>query len=189
MLSNAELDTRLARVSFLATDVDGVLTEGRITWGVEASGSLIELKSFSVKDGLGLGLARSIGITLAWITGRSSPIVEQRARELGIHEVVQRARDKKRVLESLADRYHLERTSILYIGDDLNDLPAFEVAGVRVAVADADAVVRQQADWVTAAPGGGGAVREVIDRLLRARGQWDEALRLFLALLAEEQGQ
>lgn len=169
-------------------DVDGVLTDGSITWGVDASGALLELKTFNARDGLGLSLARAAGLHVAWITGRASPIVERRAAELKVQEVRQGARDKRRTLAELAQRLGLAREEILYIGDDLNDLPAFDVAGVTVAPADAAPAVRERARWVTEAPGGHGAVREVVDLLLRAQGRYEEAAAQFLEGLAREHG-
>jgi 3-deoxy-D-manno-octulosonate 8-phosphate phosphatase (KDO 8-P phosphatase) len=186
---NTSVEKRFQSIVLLAMDVDGVLTDGSITWGVDAGGMLLELKSFNVKDGLGISLARAAGLRIAWITGRTSPIVEGRAAELGVHEVCQWARNKQRVLEEVTARMGLAREQVLYIGDDLNDLPAFAVAGVRVAVADAVEAVREQADWVTTTPGGRGAVREVVETVLRAQGRWEEGLQSFLSRLAEEQAQ
>jgi 3-deoxy-D-manno-octulosonate 8-phosphate phosphatase (KDO 8-P phosphatase) len=170
-------------------DVDGVLTTGGISWLAPASsaGPPLELKTFNVKDGLGLSLVLAAGLEVAWITGRQSVIVTQRASELRVPHVLQWARDKQSSLEELAARLGHDREEILYIGDDLNDLPAFAAAGVRVAVADAAEAVRERADWVTRAPGGHGAVREVIDTLLDAQGQTEEALHRFLLRLREEQ--
>jgi 3-deoxy-D-manno-octulosonate 8-phosphate phosphatase (KDO 8-P phosphatase) len=168
-------------------DVDGVLTDGSVCWGVEAGGALLELKAFNVKDGLGISLARAAGLEVAWITGRRSAIVEKRAAELDVRYVAQWARNKRRVLEELTARLGLTREQVLYIGDDLNDLPAFAAAGTRVAVADAVAEVQDAADWVTEARGGAGAVREVVERVLRAQGRWDEAMAAFLARLEAEQ--
>lgn len=178
---------RLVPIRLLAMDVDGVLTAGDVVWGQDPSGGLLELKAFNVRDGLGISLARSLGYEVAWITGRASGIVQKRAEELGVREVLQRSRDKRVVLTSLTLRLGLEREQVLYIGDDLNDLPAFDAAGVRVSVADAAAEVRDAADWVTAAPGGKGAVREVVDHLLRQQGRWDEAVAAFLDRLRQEQ--
>jgi 3-deoxy-D-manno-octulosonate 8-phosphate phosphatase (KDO 8-P phosphatase) len=167
-------------------DVDGVLTDGTIAWGVDATGTLSEWKSFSARDGLGLSLARGVGLEVAWITGRASQLVEKRATELDVREVCQGARDKRAVLSALAARLGCARAEVLYIGDDLNDLPAFESAGVTVTVADAASDVRERADWVTEAPGGRGAVREVVERLLKAQGRWDEAVAAFRARLETE---
>ncbi|MFN3651947.1 MAG: KdsC family phosphatase [Armatimonadota bacterium] len=171
----------------LAMDVDGVLTDGRIGWAADAAGALTELKSFNVKDGLGISVALAAGLHVAWITGRLSPIVERRARELNVTEVVQWARNKRTALEELRGRLGLGRDEVLYLGDDLNDLPAFDAAGVRVAVADAVADVRRSADWITKTPGGHGAVREVVEELLQSRGEWEPAVQAFLARLEEEQ--
>jgi len=167
-------------------DVDGVLTDGSIVWGVDASGELLELKAFNARDGLGLSVAQAAGLRIAWITGRVSRVVERRAEELGAIEVCQRARDKRRTLSELAARLGLGQSAVLYVGDDLNDLPAYAAAGVRVAVADAAEGVRELADWVTEAPGGRGAVREVVEGVLRAQGRWEDAVRAFLAQLEAE---
>jgi 3-deoxy-D-manno-octulosonate 8-phosphate phosphatase (KDO 8-P phosphatase) len=183
-----DLEQRLRRIRLLAMDVDGVLTDGSIVWGVDSTGSLTELKAFNVKDGLAISMARTLGIEVAWITGRVSPIVERRAAELKVTEVCQWARNKRLALGEIAERLHVTREEILYIGDDLNDLPAFDVSGVTVAVADAVGIVRERADWVTEAPGGRAAVREVIERVLHAQGRWDEAVEAFLARLEAEQG-
>lgn len=179
---------RLAPVRLAAMDVDGVLTTGAITWtGPSGSGAaLVESKSFDVKDGLGLSLVQGAGIEVAWITGRSSAVTAQRADELAVRHLIQGARDKRRALEELASRLGLAREEILYVGDDLNDLPAFEVAGVRVAVADAAPELIVAADWVTQAPGGRGAVREVVEAVLRAQGRWEEALERFQERLRRE---
>lgn len=177
----------LQPVRVLAMDVDGVLTDGRILWGADSDGDLLELKAFDVRDGLGLGMAQTVGLQVAWITGRTSAIVRKRAEELGVREVHQRSRDKRAVLTGIMERLGLPREAVLYIGDDLNDLPAFDAAGVRVTVPGAPAEVVEQSDWVTQAPGGRGAVREVVETLLKAQGRWEEAVQAFLARLREEQ--
>lgn len=187
-MSNARLEDRLRRIRLLAMDVDGVLTEGRISWGADADGRLFEIKTFNVRDGLGLGLARAAGLQIAWITGRTSPVVEQRAAELGVQELCQWARDKRTALEGVSMRLGFAREEVLYVGDDLNDLPAFEVAGVRVAVADAAALVREQADWVTETPGGRGAVREVVERVLRAQDCFGTAVSGFMKATTDQHG-
>lgn len=165
-------------------DVDGVLTDGTITWGsfesAPGDSPFVELKSFNVRDGLGIGTARVAGLDVAWVTGRVSNIVQRRAEELGVREVVQRARDKRAALHEIAARLGMGQEQVLYIGDDLNDLPAFQAAGVRVAVADASPMVRDAADWITDARGGDGAVREVIEAVLQAQGQWQQAVAAFL---------
>jgi 3-deoxy-D-manno-octulosonate 8-phosphate phosphatase (KDO 8-P phosphatase) len=185
-MDNAVLERKLKPIRLLAMDVDGVLTDGVITLGASESGERIELKSFHVKDGLGLGLAQAAGLEIAWITGRLSPVVAQRAAELGVQHVSQWARNKRRVLTELATRLELQPEQVLYIGDDLNDSPGFEVAGVTVTVADASSFIRSRVDWVTYAPGGHGAVREVVERVLQAQGRWELAVSGFLARLNRE---
>ncbi|MCC2667567.1 MAG: hydrolase family protein [Armatimonadetes bacterium] len=187
-MDDAELHEKLKGIRLLAMDVDGVLTDGTLLLGATASGEPVELKGFHVRDGLALGLVRSAGIEIAWITGRTSLVVERRAAELGITHVIQWARNKQQALSDLACRLGVAREEILYIGDDLNDVPAFAAAGVVVTVADAPAAIRERADWVTTLPGGHGAVREVVEALLHAQGKWDLAVEAFLARLREEQG-
>lgn len=186
-MPNAPLKTKLRPVRLLAMDVDGVLTDGTIGWAATRDGGLIELKGFNVKDGLGLSLAKAAGLQVAWITGRISPIVQHRAAELGVTEVCQWARNKRVALGELTERLGLTREQVLYVGDDLNDLPAFDAAGVRVAVADASPVVRERADWITEAAGGHGAIREVVETVLQSQERWEEGVRAFLARLEEEQ--
>ncbi len=153
-------------IKLIAMDVDGVLTDGKIH--LTAAGD--EIKSFHVTDGLGINLARKAGLVVAFITGRSSQAVAKRARELGVEEVHQDVTDKARLLEEVMRRHGLEKRECAYIGDDVNDLPAFGVAGLRIAVANAHPYVRKAADFVTETAGGAGAVREVVDHILRKKG-------------------
>jgi 3-deoxy-D-manno-octulosonate 8-phosphate phosphatase (KDO 8-P phosphatase) len=186
--SPPEIEARLAGVRLLAMDVDGVLTDGRIVWGANpATGDLVELKAFDVRDGLGLSLARAAGIGVAWITGRVSEVAAQRAAELGVAWLRQRVRDKGAELRALCETQGIALSQVAYVGDDLNDLPAFAQSGVKIAPADAVAEVRERADWVTAASGGRGAVREVVEAILKARGEWESAQARFLQALAEPQ--
>jgi 3-deoxy-D-manno-octulosonate 8-phosphate phosphatase (KDO 8-P phosphatase) len=179
---------RLAAVRLLAMDVDGVLTDGTIVWSARPQGgAVLETKSFSVKDGLGLSLARVAGLQVAWITGRTSSVVERRAIELGVTELHQWARNKGVVLEEIKGRHALPAAAVAFIGDDLNDVPAFKACGLRIAVADAAPEVQAMADWVTGASGGRGAVREVIEAILRAQGRWEEVLARYYERLEREE--
>jgi len=178
---------RLARVRLIAMDVDGVLTDAGIAWGIHDDGSFLESKTFNARDGLGISVALIAGLEIAWITGRRSALVERRASELGVVHVIQRARDKEVALTGLVRRLGLEPVQVLYIGDDLNDLPAFEAAGIRVAVADAAPGLQLLAHWVTERSGGHGAVREVLETVLQAQERWIEGVQSFLARLREEQ--
>jgi 3-deoxy-D-manno-octulosonate 8-phosphate phosphatase (KDO 8-P phosphatase) len=169
-------------------DVDGVLTDGTIVWSARPQGgAVLETKSFSVRDGLGLSMARIAGLQVAWITGRTSSVVERRAIELGVTELHQWARNKALVLEEIKGRHALPAAAVAFIGDDLNDVPAFKAAGLRIAVADAAPELQALADWTTQAPGGRGAVREVVEAILRAQGRWEEIVARYYQQLEQEQ--
>jgi len=165
-----ELEPRIVekadRVRMLIVDVDGVLTDGRIIYG---SGGL-ELKAFDAQDGLGLKLARRIGLVTAIVTGRTSEAVERRARELEIGEVRQGASNKLGVYEELLGRYAFSDEAVAYVGDDLEDLPVLRRVGFAVAVANAVLEVKREADYVTLREGGRGAVRELVELILEAKG-------------------
>jgi len=173
------LHAALAHIRLLAMDVDGVLTDG--TLGYSSDGS--ETKRFHVHDGLGLTLLAMLGVPVAWISGRVNPAVERRAGELGVKHLLQGVRDKQSALEQLAQSSNVAIDEIAYIGDDWNDLGAFAACGFRIAVADARREVRDQADFVTDAPGGYGAVREICDAILDARAMREQLLNEYLRSL------
>ncbi len=156
-----------AAISLLVLDVDGVLTDGRLYYGARGE----TLKVFHVRDGHGIVLARRAGIEVAVISGRRSAMVRTRCRELGVRHVHQGVSDKLAVLRRLLHRLRLPAQACACVGDDLPDLALMAHVGLSFAVADAHAQVRRAADLVTRAPGGAGAVREVCDRLLRARAR------------------
>ncbi len=157
-----------AKVRMLILDVDGVLTDGGII--LDDFGN--EIKKFHVRDGHGIKLVQRAGITVALITGRNSRVVAHRARELGIKEVHQRVFKKAEVYEAMRDRYSLSDEEVAFIGDDVVDIPILVRVGLPVCVADAVVEAKEHAMFVTDAPGGGGAVREVTDLILKARGLW-----------------
>ena len=168
--------SRLAKtIRLLALDVDGVLTDGRIYYGNDGE----ELKSFSIKDGLGIKLLQRDGIEVVIITGRSSNIVDRRAGELGISEVVQGREDKLTALEEICSRRSLRPEECAYMGDDLPDLAAVKAAGLGLAPADAVARLTDAADWVSDYKGGAGAVRQAAEQLLQWRGTLDSVLAEF----------
>lgn len=164
----SSIQDRAAAARLLALDVDGVLTDGRIYYGNSGE----ELKAFDIKDGLGIKLLRESGVKVAIITGRQSEIVARRARELGIEDVIQGRDDKRQALLELCQRHEFSIEECIYMGDDLPDLGAIAAAGLGMTVADANAAVRQAADWVSEARGGCGAVREACEFILSARGEW-----------------
>lgn len=177
---DAAVAARLAKIRLLAVDVDGTLTDGTI--GYDDTGH--ESKNFSIHDGLGIVLARLVGLETAWITGRTSPLVERRARELGVTLLFQGVRDKTAILAQIADQNGLSLENIAYMGDDLNDLPALRIAGAALAPANAAPEVLAAAHYVTPRGGGHGAVRDAITTLLRARGDYDDAVSAYLVSLA-----
>lgn len=156
-----------AAIRLLVLDVDGVLTDGRLYYGPRGE----TLKVFHVRDGYGLRRLKDAGVQLAVISGRSSPAVLRRCRELGIDHVVQGADDKLAAFERLLARTGLRAAQCACIGDDVPDVPVLRAAGLSFAVADAHPEARRAAHFVTKLPGGRGAVREVCDRLLQARGR------------------
>ena len=169
MNTPAQLESRLARVQLLLLDVDGVLTDGGVTWANDG----IEQKTFHIRDGLGLRLWQRAGCRTGIVTGRSSRVVQLRAEELGIAIVRQGVDDKLDAAAAILAECGLSWEQAAFVGDDLPDLPVVMRCGVGIAVADACAGVRDAAAVVTLLPGGRGAVREVIERMLRARGSWD----------------
>ena len=166
----------LQGICLLALDVDGVLTDGSINMG--AQGELF--KSFYAQDGLGISVALRSGLQIAIITGRKSEIIHRRAQELGIQMVQEGVKDKYLALEQLQNQLGLIRGQVAYMGDDLNDLPAFRAAGVTFAPADAVEEVREAASFVTEAAGGRGAVREAIAMILRAQNKWQQIVNAYL---------
>jgi 3-deoxy-D-manno-octulosonate 8-phosphate phosphatase (KDO 8-P phosphatase) len=155
------------RIRLLALDVDGVLTDGSVTYSSAGE----ELKSFNIKDGVGIKLLQRAGIEVAIITGRSSPMVERRAQELGIGTILQGREDKLTALRELCAERSLTLEECAYMGDDLPDLAAIRAAGVGLTVAAAVVAVSDAADWCASRDGGAGAVREACEALLEARGQ------------------
>ena len=161
MASSGLLDERLREIRLVVLDVDGVLTNGQLTFGSDGT----EYKAFNVHDGYGIRKLQRANVTFAIITGRESPIVAARAQELHITHVTQGATDKGEALSDLLRELNVTVEETLFIGDDEPDLPAMRLAGISVAVGNAVEVVKEHVDWVTVRNGGEGAVREVCDRL------------------------
>ncbi|QDT67252.1 3-deoxy-D-manno-octulosonate 8-phosphate phosphatase KdsC [Planctomycetes bacterium MalM25] len=161
----------MQRIALLLTDVDGVLTDGGITF----DGNGVETKTFNVRDGLGVRLWQRAGGRFGIITGRASKIVEQRGAELDIEFVYQAVKEKLSVVRNLAKELGLSLDQIAYVGDDLPDLPTIRAVGFGAAPTDAAPELLESADYVTTAPGGRGVLREVIEKLLKDSGMWEEA--------------
>jgi len=152
----------LRRIKLLLLDVDGVMTDGGLYYSADA----IELKRFHAHDGYGIVRAHEQGIRIALISGRSSPIVEARARILKIEDVYLDAMDKVTPFRELQKKYGVEEKETAFVGDDLFDLPLLQIVGFSAAPRNAVAGVKKKVHYVTRVDGGNGAVREVIDLIL-----------------------
>lgn len=171
-LDPADWAERCRSIELIVLDVDGVLTDGRIIINDDG----VESKNFCVRDGTGLYLWRKAGKRAAILSGRSARVVDRRAAELGIAPVVQGASEKRAALQEMLESLRLSPRQACFMGDDLPDLPALLAAGVAACPADAVEAVREACHFITAAPGGHGAVRELTEMLLRAQGIWDDVL-------------
>ena len=172
---------KAGRVKLLVLDVDGVLSDGKIIY--DANG--VETKAFSVKDGLGIKALKKYGIKTAIITGRSSPMVDKRAQEMGVAYVIQGRDDKLTALQELLAQLQDQGESVTpqdcaYMGDDLPDLKAIQTVGFAATVANAHSEVINRVDMVTTNAGGCGAVREVCDLILKGHGHYDDFLSNYL---------
>ena len=156
----------LAAIALVVTDVDGVLTDGRLDIGPDG----MVLKSFAVRDGLACALLHRCAIATAAITGRHDPGVAQRLASLGMTSVLEGIADKADALCHLAETMNLPLQQVLYVGDDVPDVPAMRLCGLAAAPADAHPSARRAARWITATRGGHGVLREVADTLLCSRG-------------------
>ena len=162
-------------IELILLDVDGVLTDGYITYDSEGK----EIKSFNVKDGLGLKLARMAGIKTAIISGRNSKVTEIRAKELKIDYVFQSVDDKTEIFLNLIKDLNIKKENTAFIGDDINDLKLLKTVGLSAAVYNAVDEVKNNVDIVLSYCGGKGAVREFIEIILKRNGQWKNIINTF----------
>ncbi|MGE5301535.1 MAG: 3-deoxy-manno-octulosonate-8-phosphatase KdsC [Acidobacteriota bacterium] len=167
-----EIKNIARNIKLLILDVDGVLTDGSII--LDNKGN--EYKLFHVRDGHGIKMLMKARVEVAIITGRSSKVVERRAKELGIREVFQKCHDKVSAYQDLLRRYSLDGAEVAYIGDDIVDAPVMSRVGLPITVSDADREIKKYAMYVTKQRGGRGAVREVTDYLLKAKGLWQRII-------------
>ena len=172
---SSDVRERAKRTRLLALDVDGTLTDGLLRFSSDG----VETKAFSALDGQGLKLLQEVGIEVALITARSSPIITRRADELGIEHVYQGSHDKRSSLRALSQILSLEATEIAFMGDDLPDLPAMTWCGFAVAPANAHPWVQAHVHWSTQANGGAGAARELCDLILDAQDHSASLLRKY----------
>jgi 3-deoxy-D-manno-octulosonate 8-phosphate phosphatase (KDO 8-P phosphatase) len=172
MVTPLEHIQRAARVKVMIFDVDGVLTDGSLTYGPDGEAT----KTFYVLDGLGIQLLQKTGVQTAIISARNSPIVVRRAADLGITHVHQGQHDKRLAFAKLLADTGFSAEECGYIGDDVIDLPLFTRVGFAVTVPSGHPEVQHRAHYVTSNPGGRGAVREVCDMVMRAQGTYEQAL-------------
>ena len=172
----ASIERRASRIKLLLMDCDGVLTDGRL-WLLEERG---EHKSFNTKDGLGLTLLHRAGLRSGIISGRTANAVTQRARELGVEFVRQGDEDKVAAFEEVIKLAQVDEDEVAFVGDDLSDIPLMLRCELGVAVADAVEETRSVAHYVTRADGGRGAVREVIELILKSQGRWNDLVEHYL---------
>jgi 3-deoxy-D-manno-octulosonate 8-phosphate phosphatase (KDO 8-P phosphatase) len=168
---------KAASIKLAVFDVDGVLTDGKLILGENGN----EYKSFHVRDGHGLVMLLESGCKIAVITARSSKIVAERMSSLGIEYVYQGEKDKGARLMKLIAELGLKREQVAYVGDDVIDLPAMVKVGLPIAVADARPEVKENAGWTTKERGGQGAVREVCELIMKARGKFDDRIKAYLS--------
>ena len=169
------LAKKCAEIQLVLTDVDGVLTDGRVIFDNQG----VESKQFHIRDGQGMRLWQQSGGTLGIVTGRSSQVVKLRAAELDIDIVRQGVKDKLHVVRSICEELYLQLSQVAYLGDDLPDWAVIKHVGLGVAVGDAAEELQQDADYVTSLPGGQGVLREVIELLLKNTNRWETVLRRY----------
>jgi len=167
---------KLERIKLLLLDVDGVLTDGTIIYDDNNR----EIKHFYSRDGLGIRLLMDAGIKVGVVSGRRSGVLIHRCRNLGIELIYDGVSDKAALLDTILEQTKMTEQEIAFVGDDLVDLPIMRRVGLSVAVADAAEVVKENADMITTASGGAGAVREICEAILKSQGHWENILKRFL---------
>jgi 3-deoxy-D-manno-octulosonate 8-phosphate phosphatase (KDO 8-P phosphatase) len=186
-LASPEVLARARKIKLFLMDVDGTLTDGGVCLlsSVAADGSVTasvsEMKVFNAKDGQGLSLANTMGIKTGFITGRRSPAVAQRAKELKVTFVCLGQAKKTQAFQECVDKAGVSQEEVAYMGDDLPDIPLAQRAGLAISVADGADELKAVCHYVTRRLAGHGAAREVIELILKAQGRWEEAVPLALA--------
>ena len=174
---NRDIQQRAAKIKMLLMDVDGVLTNGRLYNVPDAEGHMVETKGFDSQDGIGLQWLNWKGIKTGVISGRVSPATAERARQCKMAYVYQGHIEKVPILEEILADAKIDLSEVAYVGDDLTDVMIMRRVGMAIAPANSRPEVKAAAHHVTAAAGGEGAIREVVELLLRAQGLWGEILR------------
>ena len=173
---SADLKRRARRIQVLLMDVDGTLTDGSVTLLSQTDGSALEIKTFDAHDGQGLTLAATAGLRTGCITGRESPALLRRAREVNMEFIYMKQPVKLPVYEEILRKAGVSDEAVAYVGDDLPDLPLMRRAGLAIAVGDAVPEVKKAAHYTTKALAGRGAVREAVELILKSKGIWRDAI-------------
>jgi len=179
-VARGALQRRLKKIRCLLLDVDGVLTDGKLHFTSDGE----EFKTFDVQDGHGIAMAQRVGLTIGFISGRPSKATARRAADLHVKIVMQKSSNKMDMVEKVKHQHGFANDEIAFVGDELVDLPVLRRVGLAVAVPNAIDEVQRAAHYVTRRQGGDGAVREVIEMILKARGSWERAIAKYMALLA-----
>jgi 3-deoxy-D-manno-octulosonate 8-phosphate phosphatase (KDO 8-P phosphatase) len=180
--SETELLERASRIRLLLMDVDGVLTDGKIEFAPDHTGQMTETKAFDAQDGIALRWLTWFDIKTGVISGRDSQATVERARQVGMTYVFQGHIEKIPILEQILKQSGLTGNEVAYVGDDLTDVVIMRRVGLTAAPANARPEVKRIANMVTRSPGGSGAVREVIELILRGHGLWDQILKKYEVL-------
>ena len=181
MTSELDIEGRASRVKLLLMDVDGVLTSGHLYTFPDANGNMVETKGFDSQDGIGLQWLNWYGVRTGVISGRNSPATVERARQCKITYVYQGHIEKIPILEEILADAKVDPSEVAYVGDDMTDIVVMNRVGFAVATQNARIEVKAKAHYVTLAEGGRGAIREVIELILKARGHWPELLKKYEA--------
>jgi 3-deoxy-D-manno-octulosonate 8-phosphate phosphatase (KDO 8-P phosphatase) len=171
-MSSEELAGRFARIRLLLLDVDGVLTDGRLVYGPDGDTS----RAFHVRDGTAIKLAQACGLAVGIVSGRDTRATAHRAADLGLAEVHQGRRVKEPAWDEILARRGLRDDEVAFMGDDFLDLPLLRRAGLAAAPRDAAPEVLAAAHWISSRDGGDGCVRELVETILRSRGEWSAAV-------------
>lgn len=170
------LKKRAAQIQVVLMDVDGTITDGSVTLLSQPDGSALEIKSFDAHDGQGMTLGRTAGLRLGVITGRESPALRRRMREMGVEFVYEKQPHKIAAFEEVLAKAGVTPNAVAFLGDDLPDIPVMKLAGLAVAVGNAAPEVKKISHYTTKADGGKGAARELIELILKSKGIWEQMI-------------
>jgi 3-deoxy-D-manno-octulosonate 8-phosphate phosphatase (KDO 8-P phosphatase) len=177
---SAEVIKRAEKIQLLLMDVDGVLTNGLVYFVPAKDGSAFESKGFSSHDGMGFHLLNACGIKTGFISGRESEAVRERAANMKVSFIYEGFLQKEPIFDEILQQANLKQEQVAYMGDDFTDIPLIKRAGLGIAVANAREEVKKTADFITEAKGGEGAMREIVELILKSQNKWTQVLKKYL---------